>query len=183
MPVTTAAAAAQANVTVATIRAWCRNGVVAAAKAAGRWVIDAASLARRIAIGALRRARKETTVTEPAELKVPWDDAHPDRGLLNRAIAIGVPLADIIRISHLSELEMGRSLRRREEGAINRLIDERRENLATDRQVRYILDLIDERRSDGDTSGFYNGPTGQAEIEKLTRREASTYIDSLKGNY
>lgn len=52
---TTAAAAAEANVTVDTIRNWCRKGVVAATKVAGRWVIDAASLARRIAIGAWKR--------------------------------------------------------------------------------------------------------------------------------
>ncbi|MET9150025.1 helix-turn-helix domain-containing protein [Streptomyces griseoflavus] len=53
----TTAAATQANVTVATIRTWCRRGVIAAAKTAGKWVIDTASLAARIAIGAMR-ARK-----------------------------------------------------------------------------------------------------------------------------
>ncbi|MBZ6258882.1 helix-turn-helix domain-containing protein [Streptomyces olivaceus] len=53
----TTAAAAQAGVTVATIRTWCRKGVVAAVKAAGRWVVDAASLARRIEIGARRMAQ------------------------------------------------------------------------------------------------------------------------------
>lgn len=53
----TTAAALQANVTTDTIRAWCRNGVVAATKTAGRWAIDAASLAHRLAIGALK-ARK-----------------------------------------------------------------------------------------------------------------------------
>ncbi|MFF8100121.1 hypothetical protein ACF07S_10150 [Streptomyces sp. NPDC016640] len=57
---TTAAAAAQANVTVATIRTWCRRGVIAATKTAGRWVINTASLAARIAIGAMKRpARQE----------------------------------------------------------------------------------------------------------------------------
>lgn len=56
----TTTAATQAKVTVATIRTWCRKGVIAATKAAGRWVIDAASLARRIEIGARRMA--ETTV-------------------------------------------------------------------------------------------------------------------------
>lgn len=49
--ITTATAAHQAHVTVATIRSWCRNEVVAAAKSGRRWVINAASLARRIAIG------------------------------------------------------------------------------------------------------------------------------------
>ena len=46
----TAAAAAQAHVTVATIRTWCRRGVVTATKTAGRWVIDAASLAYRTSL-------------------------------------------------------------------------------------------------------------------------------------
>ena len=55
----TTTAAAQANVTVATIRTWCRRGAIAATKAAGRWVIDTASLAARIAIGKMKRpARK-----------------------------------------------------------------------------------------------------------------------------
>lgn len=55
----TTAAATEAHVTVATIRTWCRNGVVTATKTAGRWIIDTASLAARIAIGAMKRpARK-----------------------------------------------------------------------------------------------------------------------------
>jgi hypothetical protein len=55
----TTAAALEAHVTVDTIRTWCRAGAVTAVKAAGRWVIDTASLARRIAIGAMR-TRKTT---------------------------------------------------------------------------------------------------------------------------
>jgi hypothetical protein len=51
----TTAAALQARVTVATIRTWCRNGVVAAAKVAGRWAIDTASLAYRLTIGQMKR--------------------------------------------------------------------------------------------------------------------------------
>lgn len=62
MTATTAQAAATAGVTVATIRTWCRVGAVAAVKTAGRWVIDAASLARRIGIGAARRTHRRTTV-------------------------------------------------------------------------------------------------------------------------
>ncbi|MEU8040849.1 helix-turn-helix domain-containing protein [Streptosporangium sp. NPDC049078] len=54
----TTAAATQASVTVATIRTWCRKGVIAALKVSGRWVIEAASLARRIALGA-----KTVTIT------------------------------------------------------------------------------------------------------------------------
>lgn len=58
----TTAAALQASVTVATIRTWARRGVIAATKTAGRWVINTASLARRITIGN-RRTRKQATVT------------------------------------------------------------------------------------------------------------------------
>lgn len=51
----TTAAATEAHVTVATIRTWCRIGAVAAVKQAGRWIIDSASLAARIAIGKMKR--------------------------------------------------------------------------------------------------------------------------------
>ncbi|MFJ5850604.1 hypothetical protein [Streptomyces sp. NPDC092903] len=51
----TTAAAIQAKVTVASIRDWARRGIIAATKVAGRWVIDTTSLARRIAIGAMKR--------------------------------------------------------------------------------------------------------------------------------
>lgn len=55
----TTTAATEAKVTVATVRTWCRIGAVAAVKVAGRWVIDTASLAARIAIGKMKRpARK-----------------------------------------------------------------------------------------------------------------------------
>jgi len=58
----TTTAATEARVTVATIRTWCRNGVITATKQAGRWIIDTASLAARIAIGAMR-ARKAKPMT------------------------------------------------------------------------------------------------------------------------
>lgn len=58
----TTTAALQAHVTTATIRLWARRGIIAATKTAGRWIVDAASLAHRIAIGAMR-PRKATTVT------------------------------------------------------------------------------------------------------------------------
>jgi hypothetical protein len=44
-------AAQQANVTIATVRTWCRCGAIEAVKISGRWTIDAASLAYRISIG------------------------------------------------------------------------------------------------------------------------------------
>lgn len=62
MNTTTAAAALEARVTAATVRTWCRAGVVAAVKQAGRWVIDTASLARRIAIGAMRTRKATVTI-------------------------------------------------------------------------------------------------------------------------
>lgn len=46
----TVTAAQQAGVTIATVRAWCRRNVIGALKVAGRWVIDAASLAYRITL-------------------------------------------------------------------------------------------------------------------------------------
>jgi len=64
----TTAAAAKAGVTVATIRTWCRYGAVTATKRAGRWVIDASSLTRRIHLGAQRRTRKATRMDMPIVL-------------------------------------------------------------------------------------------------------------------
>lgn len=54
----TRTAATQANVTVDTIRTWCRIGAVAAEKVAGRWTIQAESLTYRISLGVRRRPRK-----------------------------------------------------------------------------------------------------------------------------
>jgi hypothetical protein len=65
MKTTTAEAATEANVTVATIRTWCRTGVVTAVKQAGRWIIDTASLAHRLAIAAMKTAAR-------APKKVAW---------------------------------------------------------------------------------------------------------------
>jgi hypothetical protein len=48
---TAAAAAAQAGVSISTIRAWCRIGAVAAVKVAGKWLIEARSLTHRINLG------------------------------------------------------------------------------------------------------------------------------------
>ncbi|MGW9371218.1 hypothetical protein ACWGVR_14545 [Streptomyces xanthophaeus] len=66
----TTTAATEARVTVATIRTWCRIGAVAATKNSGKWVIDTASLARRIAIGARRLARKAKQIVITAETLV-----------------------------------------------------------------------------------------------------------------
>lgn len=80
----TTSAAIKANVTVATIRTWCRYGAVAAVKTAGRWVIDTASLAHRIALG----TRKPRPVVFTAETMTAiggnrWQRNGMDRVYLN----------------------------------------------------------------------------------------------------
>lgn len=52
--------------------------------------------------------------------------------------------------------------------------------LATDRQVDYIISLL--AQHDGQNFTWYTqGPTDAAEIAKMTRKDASTYISALKG--
>lgn len=58
-----------------------------------------------------------------------------------------------------------------------------RGELATPKQVEYILQLLLEREYSGEGGGFYYGPKDRAGIEEMTKREASTYITSLKGDY
>lgn len=82
----TTTAAAEAHVTVATIRTWCRNGVVAATKQAGRWIIDTASLATRIAIGKMKRPTKPVTLTAEALVAIGgrrWQKNGMDRVYIN----------------------------------------------------------------------------------------------------
>lgn len=84
----TTAAALEAHVTVDTIRTWARNGVITATKNAGRWVIDTASLARRIAIGAMKRPTKPATVAFTADTMVAiggsrWRNSGTDRVYIN----------------------------------------------------------------------------------------------------
>ncbi|MER5875499.1 helix-turn-helix domain-containing protein [Streptomyces sp. NPDC001910] len=89
----TTAAAAEAKVTVATIRTWCRRGAVAAVKQAGRWIIDTASLAARIAIGAMR-ARKAAMTTTGTIIQMPDGDFGilGDAGILAAAFENGTPV-------------------------------------------------------------------------------------------
>lgn len=82
----TTTAAAEARVTVATIRTWCRTGVVTAVKTAGRWVIDSASLAARIAIGAMKRAARKVAFTVATMTAIGgrrWQKNGMDRVYLN----------------------------------------------------------------------------------------------------
>ncbi|MGX1840491.1 hypothetical protein [Streptomyces diastaticus] len=77
--ITATAAATQANVTVATIRTWCRRGVIAATKRAGRWVIDTASLAHRITIGAIKRRRTHMDQAPAANTMASKGDTYVGR--------------------------------------------------------------------------------------------------------
>ncbi|MFD5899109.1 helix-turn-helix domain-containing protein [Streptomyces sp. NPDC060366] len=82
----TTTAAQTANVTVATIRTWARNGVIAATKTAGRWIIDTASLARRIAIGAMKRPAKPAVFTTESMVAIGgsrWQKNGMDRVYIN----------------------------------------------------------------------------------------------------
>jgi hypothetical protein len=78
----TTAAATQAGVTAATIRTWCRIGAVVAAKVAGRWVIEAASLLRRIALG------KKKTVSLPFNITTKVKTPGADIAVLGEADAL-----------------------------------------------------------------------------------------------
>jgi hypothetical protein len=82
----TTAAATQANVTVDTVRTWCRIGAVAAVKQAGRWIIDAASLAARIAIGKMKRPARPVVLSTETMVAIGgnrWTKAGKDRVYIN----------------------------------------------------------------------------------------------------
>ena len=91
----TTTAAAQAGVAVATIRTWCRRGIIAATKTAGRWDIDSISLTRRITIGALR-ARKAKPVTNPTgkivQMRTGYYGVRGDAATLAAAYETGTPI-------------------------------------------------------------------------------------------
>ena len=55
--------------------------------------------------------------------------------------------------------------------------------MATERQIGFILTLLEGRRISGEGGGFFQGPRDRNGIAALTRDEASRYITSLKGEY
>jgi hypothetical protein len=274
----TTAAATEAQVTAATIRTWCRKGVIAATKQAGRWIIDSVSLAHRIAIGQRRdrvtaqttyRIEQGTTVKYGEERTTwtivrtdgtpagygpnkdarIWDatfsskaaaefyahfyentpshyriertipragrmdrstywrvtgslDADP-RNLDDKVNADADPYsldkADklIQRVSLHAKGAEERIAKKADQDAINaaeaavreareaQLAEARRLKgpLATARQVDFILQLLERREYTGEGGGFFYGPTDRAGIEEMSKRDASTYITSLKGDY
>lgn len=58
-----------------------------------------------------------------------------------------------------------------------------RSTLATDRQVAYIMSLIDRYVRDGDTGRIPGGRLTREQVAELTRTEASRLIDMLKEEY
>jgi hypothetical protein len=104
MNTTTAAAALQARVTAATIRTWCRNGVVTATKRAGRWFIDAASLARRIAIAALKTRKAPAVDLNATYTYTRIGDTQPTTiapRIKTRVTSSGIALTSIDRLAPL----------------------------------------------------------------------------------
>lgn len=76
--------------------------------------------------------------------------------------------------------EMKEQREAEEKAAAERAAAAARGPLATDRQVSYILSLL--AQHDGQNTTWYTaGPTTSAEIAKMTRKDASTYISALKG--
>jgi hypothetical protein len=82
----TTLAAAQAGVSIDTVRTWCRIGAVAAVKQAGRWIIDTASLAVRIAIGKMKRPARRIVYSVETMTAIGgrrWQKNGKDRVYLN----------------------------------------------------------------------------------------------------
>lgn len=96
-------AARKTKVTVATIRDWCRTGVITATKTAGRWDIDSQSLrAHRRRIRAIRTARQNRAAARvhagiAAQLTLPTLTGTPKQiawaiDIRNRAITAALTL-------------------------------------------------------------------------------------------
>lgn len=122
----TSTAALQAGVAVVTIRTWCRCGAVDAVKHAGRWVIDTASLAARIAIG----RRKDKRMTDK-----PWSPEHPQAGLFDEALDAGVPVARITEMFDAAYFTHGWTLSGREQDRVRTLAS----RYAADQRTRTAL--------------------------------------------
>lgn len=54
---------------------------------------------------------------------------------------------------------------------------------ATGSQVDLIMTLLAARRRSGEGGGFFVGPTDRVGVARLSRADASAYIDSLRGSY
>ncbi|WP_030888201.1 hypothetical protein [Streptomyces sp. NRRL S-1868] len=165
------------------------------------WSTPAAAAQANATIAALKQVttRKATAMTEHTE-QYPWDSDHDEAANFARLVQAGITPKEIVAALGRDAEGMGRY--RKLNGRSRRWIDtmltevklaadnaaahERAratQDLATERQVSYILDLLAKRRRSGEGGGFLTGPTTRAGIAKMSRSEASAYIDSLKGDY
>lgn len=79
---------------------------------------------------------------------------------------------------HLAKLAAEREAEAKAEA--ERAAAEARGPLATDRQVNFIMSLL--AQHDGQNVTWYSkGPTTRAEVARMTRSDASTYISALLG--
>ncbi|MFH9389829.1 helix-turn-helix domain-containing protein [Streptomyces albidoflavus] len=167
---TTTQAATTAHVTVATIRTWCQRGIIAATKQAGRWIINADSLTRRITIGHQQiKARLDRV---PAERF--WVNSH--------YIPRHFRACGHIKRTITTDLTASRSV----DALCNTCKDaqEKAEEAANPRsagprpskaQLTYLNSLIRQARANGTLPS--NTPS---KPERLNRHEASEWIDTLK---
>lgn len=70
-----------------------------------------------------------------------------------------------------------------EKAAADRVAAGQPAELATERQVDFIMSLVASRAAYGEADGFMSGPTTREEIAKLSKAQASAYITSMKGGY
>ena len=70
-----------------------------------------------------------------------------------------------------------------EKAAAERVAAGQPAELATERQVDFIMSLVARRAAYGEADGFMSGPTTHEAIAKLSKAQASAYITSMKGGY
>ena len=70
-----------------------------------------------------------------------------------------------------------------EKAAADRVAAGQPAELATERQVDFIMSLVARRAAYGEADGFMSGPTTREAVAKLSKAQASAYITSMKGGY
>lgn len=70
-----------------------------------------------------------------------------------------------------------------EQAAARRVAAGQPAELATERQVDFIMKLLAWCGVSGEADGFMSGPTTREAVAKLSKAQASAYITSMKGGY
>ena len=70
-----------------------------------------------------------------------------------------------------------------EKAAADRVAAGQPAELATERQVNFIMSLVARRAAYGEADGFMSGPTTREAIAKLSKSQASAYLTSMTGGY